>query len=141
MSASFRVDISELRADLLALGAVADAETARIVESHARLFAADLPTRYPAGATGNLRGGVRLDKLGPRRFRVQNRAPHAHLYEFGTVRRFTSGSGANRGTMPARPVFVPQAIYWRTQMLQRTASWLRSLRVNGFRGTPEVRET
>lgn len=72
----------------------------------------------PEGPTGNLvdsigvvraRGKGRTEMglvyAGPRR-RGKNRAPHAHLVEFGTKRR-ENKRGANRGVMPAKPFMQP----------------------------------
>lgn len=56
---------------------------------------------------------------------VRSRAPHAHLYEFGTQKRQTN-SGANRGTMPAAlpAVTVPIARRRRLRMIRRLADML-----------------
>lgn len=58
---------------------------------------------------------------------VESRAPHAHLYEWGTKARKTD-SGANRGKMPeaAPPVVVPVARRRRARMARRLVDLLRS---------------
>jgi hypothetical protein len=140
MSAELQLDTAAFRAALEALGATADVELDRIVESNARLFAADLPSRYPA-KDGGLRGGIQVKKRGPRRYQVRNAAPHAHLFEYGTVRRFTAGTGAYRGVMPAKPTFVPWAIRARARMLDQVRAFLRAVHVPGFTGSLETRES
>jgi len=140
MSAKFTLNSSELFRDLRRMGMEADEETEKIVEAAARQFAADLPSHYPS-YTGNLRKGVRLSKEGARRYRVRNVAYHVHLYEFGTVSRYTNETGAKRGTMPARPTFVPQAILARERMMAKVAGWLRGLKAKGFSGSPDVRQS
>lgn len=65
-----------------------------------------METRY---AHESLRKGVRRDKRGPGDYRIRNMAPHAHLFELGTVARFHS-DGSPTGTMPAKPVLIPEAI-------------------------------
>lgn len=74
------------------------------------------------------------------RAKVRTKAPHAHLYEYGSIRRYTRGSGANRGQMPAQPTFVPAAIRWRARMVDRVLAAMRGLRIPGLTGSPEVRQ-
>jgi hypothetical protein len=141
MSATFSIDTKNLRARLEALADdVRDQELGPIVAQTAAAFAADLPSRYPA-VEGDLRGGVRLQQRGPLAHQVKNTARHAHLYEHGTIRRFTARAGAFRGVMPAQPVFVPWAIRWRARMVEAVANRLRALRVPGFDGTLGARES
>lgn len=119
-------------------------ELAPVVRSHADGLAAELRTAYDQGGTGTLAARVSAEVgRDPRglRMKVRSRAPHAHLYEFGTVRRFTAGTGANRGTMPAQPTFIPAAIRWRERMKRAAKTALQGLRVPGFHGSPEVRES
>lgn len=40
-------------------------------------------------------------------WKVRNSAPHAHLYEYGTETVRVTATGAERGRMPAHPVFFP----------------------------------
>lgn len=98
--------LSGLRAQLSAMsGELAD-EAVPIIQSTADQAAEKIKQAYPA-VDGDLRRGVKVRGL--RRegaavsIAVVSTAPHAHLYEYGTVRRATL-KGANRGTMPARPV-------------------------------------
>lgn len=63
---------------------------------------------YPR-RTGNLRDGVHTTvKHEPMRVMgvVVNTSPHAEMFEYGTQTRHTA-IGANRGSMPAHPVFTP----------------------------------
>lgn len=119
-------------------------ELAPVVRSHSDGLATELRSAYTLGGTGTLASRVSVepgkDAFGLR-MKVRSRAPHAHLYEFGTVQRFTAGTGANRGTMPAKPTFIPAAIRWRERMKRAAKTALQSLRVPGFRGSPEVRES
>jgi len=59
---------------------------------------------------------------------VQSRAPHSHLYEWGTKMRKTL-TGANRGKMPAaKPaVVVPIARRRRNRMSRRLVEMLRAM--------------
>lgn len=98
--------LSGLRAQLSAMpGALAD-EAVPIIQTAAEQAAEKIKQAYPV-VEGNLRRGVKVRGL--RRegaavsIAVVSTAPHAHLYEYGTVRR-ANLKGANRGTMPARPV-------------------------------------
>lgn len=146
MSAGFQLEgFDDLSRALEALPEdLARRELAPVVRSHSDGLAADLRTAYDQGGTGTLAARVSVEPgRDPRglRMKVRSRAPHAHLYEFGTVQRFTAGTGANRGTMPARPTFIPTAIRWRERMKRATRTVLQSLRVPGFHGSPEVRES
>jgi hypothetical protein len=64
---------------------------------------------------------------------VKSRAPHSHLYEFGTKKRETN-AGANRGTMPEKEVTVPIARRRRSRMYRRLGDMLRA---KGFEVTGE----
>lgn len=68
----------------------------------------EIVAAYPE-VTGNLRRGVTV-KAERSAFgvssTVKSNAKHSHLYEFGSQVRQTD-IGANRGAMPARPVFIP----------------------------------
>lgn len=119
-------------------------ELAPVVRSHSDGLATELRSSYDQGGTGTLAARVVVEAgRDPRglRVKVRSKAPHAHLYEYGTIQRFTSGTGANRGTMPAKPTFIPAAIRWRERMKRATKTVLQSLRVPGFHGSPEVRES
>jgi hypothetical protein len=143
MSAEFKIDgIAEMRKALQDLPAqLRERELGPIVESTAKLFAADLPSRYPA-KTGALRSGLRVAKRGDLVQQVRTTAAHAHLYEYGSISRYTNRLGAYRGRMPkpAQPAFIPWAIRWRERMVEAVKNKLRTLRVPGFEGTLGVNE-
>jgi len=144
VSASLQLDgVAELRAALMALPEQMSRDEFRpLLQSHAESLAAEVRDAYPK-VTGNLADHVKVDKgdVSSLRVRVRTTAKHAHLYEYGTVRRFTAGTGANRGTMPARPIFVPAAIRWRARMVTATKAALQRMRIPGFTGSAEVRES
>lgn len=91
---------------------------------------------YPEGPTGNLKGRVFIARsdVGAfgSAFTLKSAAPHAHLYEYGSEMRRTSG-GASRGRMPGRPTFVPIVARQRLQMYRELAEMMRAkgLRVTG----------
>lgn len=58
--------------------------------------------------------------------KVLSRAPHSHLYEFGTKLRRTHG-GANRGVMPEKAVSVPIARRRRARMARRLIDLLKTM--------------
>lgn len=118
--------LSGLRAQLSAMsGELAD-EAVPIIQSTADQAAEKIKQAYPA-VDGDLRRGVKVRGL--RRegaavsIAVVSTAPHAHLYEYGTVRRATL-KGANRGTMPARPVVSAVAPRSRRAMDQELIAML-----------------
>lgn len=151
MSASLSLDGAKELAD--ALTALPDewarSTLAPIVRQSADSLAADVKSQYATNKRTSRNPGTLVERVvvepgrDPRglRAKVRTKAPHAHLYEYGTVLRRTNETGASRGTMPANPVFVPTAIRWRARMVQRVAAAMRSLRIPGFTGTPEVRES
>jgi hypothetical protein len=65
-----------------------------------------MDTRY---AFPSLQQGLKRTKVGPGEYKITNSAPHAHLNELGTVARFRA-NGAPTGTMPARPVIIPESV-------------------------------
>lgn len=136
--------MAELIADLGKLGEAAQREGAVVVQQAATSMASELQSAYPSHE-GVLRGRVVVENRsagsGPAlRWKVRSKAPHAHLYEYGTVRRFTADTGANRGTMPATPTFVPAAIRTRRRMVEGLKAVIRRQRVRGMTGQLEVRE-
>ena len=63
-----------------------------ILAAHAQKAHAAVLDAYPTGPTGNLEKGVRLRRGTGRkdhvaRWNLASTAPHAHLYEFGTVKQ------------------------------------------------------
>lgn len=127
--------------DLSRMAAEVQAEAGDIVLGAAVSMSADVKAQYGQGPTGNLARGVVVEKRTPLRVKVRTKAPHAHLFEFGTVQRFTKGTGANRGTMPAKPVFVPAAVKARARMQRDLTTLVRRQRVRGMTGAMEVRES
>lgn len=130
--------MADLIADLGRLAEVPE-EAAGIVRTTAELMEAEVVQAYPAHE-GELRRRVVREELGPLRWKVRSKAPHAHLYEYGTVQRFTAGRGANRGTMPAKPTFIPAAVRARTRMVDRLTDLVKRQKVRGMTGTMEIRE-
>ncbi|MGE0460901.1 MAG: HK97 gp10 family phage protein [Vicinamibacterales bacterium] len=136
--------MADLIADLGRMGEDVQREAAGVVRSTAELMQAEVVRDYDE-ADGDLRRGVVVEPGRgvsadlALRWKVRSKAPHAHLYEFGTVQRFTAGTGANRGTMPAAPTFVPAAVRARARMVDRLTALLRRQRVKGMTGTMEVR--
>jgi hypothetical protein len=104
MAATVRLDgLSELRDALRALPADMATEAGVIVREAAETTAAQIKAVYPVGPTGNLRRGVAVsnDTRGVAALAiVKSRAPHAHLWEYGTQVRRTNRS-FNRGRMPS----------------------------------------
>lgn len=104
--------------------------------------AEDLRRHYPEESrtthgTGTLRGRVRTVPATTSQMvgQVQSRAPHAHLWHWGTRKRRTK-KGHNRGRMPAaspEPI-VPIAVSRRRRMLLRLKAMLegRGYQVTGI---------
>jgi hypothetical protein len=116
-------------------------ELGPIVSDAADGMVTELKGTY-ARRTGTLADRVASEGTdSPLAVRVRSRAPHAHLYEYGTVRRFTKGTGAGRGQMPAQPTFKPAAARWRRRMYDGIKQRLAALRVPGFTGTLGARES
>lgn len=104
------------------------------------LIASVVRDQYPQGKTGNLRRGVRAkdESAGDGiLFRVRSLAQHSHLYEKGTMRRRTL-QGWNRGVMPARPIFIPEAITRRDAFKRSVRQILGSPEPALGRGNPTV---
>lgn len=96
-----------------------------VMESETSEAAHWMQTRY---SFDSLSDGVRLDKHGPGEYRIRNTAPHAHLYELGTVAR-THSDGHPTGVMPAKPVLIPEAIAARERIgrgIEQNVTKLRS---------------
>lgn len=111
MSASLKWEgLDEYRAALRALPADLAAEGASYVKTAADLAVAEIDRGYEGHVvSGDLIGhviatGERGDTYGAR-YVVKSTSKHAWLFEHGSqARRY---NGADRGTMPARPVVVP----------------------------------
>ncbi len=106
MSAAVTVTgLEQLRAALQQVPDYIDEQASDEVQRTMQKAAATLRATYPQGDTGNLRKGVRtrfrLNKRGFAVGTVTSTAPHAQLWEFGTVNRHTQ-KGWNRGRMIAQ---------------------------------------
>jgi hypothetical protein len=99
--------LAELRAELRALPAALAAEAAHIVEGRANGAGATIKGGYPSRA-GELRDKLEVEHtrnpFGARSV-VRNTSKHALPFEYGTQARHTK-IGANRGSMPANPLFT-----------------------------------
>lgn len=98
--------LDEFRADLRNLPDHLVAEGDVLADDRSELAMSEIIQRYPR-RTGNLRKGVRKRKIAGG-YMVENRAPHALIYEIGTQARHTK-LGANRGSMPPGKVFASVA--------------------------------
>jgi hypothetical protein len=116
------------------------AEAGHIVQDAANGTATEIRQAYPQ-KDGDLVRGVEVEQQGELRWKVRSRAPHAHLYEYGTVQRSLNSNGANRGTMPAQPTVIPIAQRRRRRMLDGLKSMLQRAKVRGMTGSLDVRET
>lgn len=102
----------EMRAALDALPTDLTVAAHAIVGSHAYAAATQILAGYAAHEdTGALADGLTVEEIhASGRFlaiaRVVNRAPHAYIFELGTVARYTK-SGAYRGVMPPGNIFYP----------------------------------
>ncbi len=155
--------MAELIRGLERLGGAVQTEAASIVRTTAQLMAARVRSLYPrrpagrkAGAlqdrvvieegrgqftaTHRSGGGVAGTFVGSLRWKVRSKAPHAHLYEFGTVVRRTASRGANRGRMGATPTFVPEAVRARERMRRELIALIERQSVPGMTGRLEVRQ-
>jgi len=118
--------LQELKADLRQLPAALTGEAIHLVQAEGNAAAFAIRGAYPE-VTGHLRQGVGVEPIQRTQFfagvRVVSRAPHAHLYEYGTQVRHTA-LGANRGASPPHPVFVPRMIQARARMYAGLADLL-----------------
>jgi hypothetical protein len=115
MPATLRIDFLDEALDALAALPVTLRDHAiSIVRESADAAEATIRARYPV-VTGHLRAGLRQVTSKPRaaiQVQLINDAPHAMLYEYGTVFRHTK-LGYARGRMPAAKVFLPEV--WRAR--------------------------
>ena len=131
---SARVELkgmAEFRQALRQLPDELASEGSAIVDAHAQEHARVTEQIYgDHQRTGRLRRGVTTQTEHGRAFAgaiVRTRAPHAWLFDNGSRTRRT-GSGANRGMMPARPEserFVPRAIRARVKMMTQLKDLVR----------------
>jgi len=118
MTATFTWDgLEELKTAMRNLPPRLAGEADGIVTRAAEMAATEIRGRYPE-KTGNLRRGVRVTRklAGSRAAAIlQNTAPHALIYEAGTVARHYTGTDklgrryqmGSRGSMPPGHVFWP----------------------------------
>lgn len=141
MSATFKIDgMAELIAALRNLPTDLATEAWHIIESQANAAAFEIRTAYGSHRrSGNLQDHVVVETIsaGPVGvgYRVKAASRHAHLYEYGTQARHNA-IGANRGSMPARPTFVPVMARRRRRMFTELADLLtrHGLQVSGAAG-------
>ena len=146
MSVELRLTgILELKQALANLPAELKGQATGIVMETAYAAADDIRNQYPLGppgrtnrrgkdvTPGNLKKGVRVvvKEIGPVGVAAQVRsaAPHAHLYEFGTVaRHYVTKYGVRKavGAMPPRPVFIPTMIRYRRLLYAKLAALIQS---------------
>ena len=101
--------LEELKSALRNLPSHLTAEAAALVIAAGTGAKAEIVAAYPIGPTGNLRRGVTTQEQHSQfgvTVMVKSRANHAWIFENGTRRRQTD-TGANRGEMPAKHIFIP----------------------------------
>lgn len=143
--------MGQLLRGLEAMGEHVQLEAAGIVRTTAMVMAARVRGQYPRRASGNKAGALQ-DRVvieegrgqsgtgvGSLRWKVRSKAPHAHLYEQGTVERFLASNGARRGRMGATPVFIPAALRARQAMHNELVALIVRQTVPGMSGRLEVR--
>ena len=135
MSVTFYIEgLEELKQQLRNLPQKLTEKSAQRVTAHALIAAQRIRDGYPI-YTGNLRNHVKVkveqDNVSVVAT-VSNSAKHAWMFENGTQARHTD-IGANRGSMPAKHVFVPTVIQERRAMYRELAEILAAegLEVSG----------
>lgn len=98
------------------------ASAGQIVERWSQAAAGAMRGAVPLGQQKrrkgpHLRDTVKVTPRGPLAYQVAARAPHAHLWEAGTVTRFHRRSGKSVGRMPAANRLIPIAMSHRGRML------------------------
>lgn len=114
-------------------------EVRQSARDQANQIASVVADQYPY-KTGNLRSHVSVadESVGDTvTLRVRTLARHSHLVEKGTTQRRTR-QGWNRGTMPAQPVFIPEAIAKRRAFVAAVSRILGSPEPALGRGHPTV---
>lgn len=129
--------MAELRAELRNLPAELTAEASGIVDGAADSAAGEIRAAYEEHrVSGNLARGVRVTRQDAGKWAagaiVKSTAPHSHLFEYGSQARHTD-IGANRGSMPPRPTFVPIVMRKRREMYGKLKAMLvrHGLQVSG----------
>jgi hypothetical protein len=126
--------LDELQAALRALPAELTGEASKIIQAAGNRAVLDLKRAYPV-VTGKLRDRVEVTYTQSgvsTRAVVRSRAPHAHLYEYGTEARHTA-LGVNRGRMAPTHLFGRTMARVRREMYDQFAALLEraGLRVRG----------
>jgi hypothetical protein len=132
MSAKVQMNgLDELRAELRRLPEELATEAGDIVLAHAEAAKRDVQSDYPTGKTGNLKRRVSVlrnrSKVTTQAI-VKGTAPHAFIFEKGTVNRQTD-KGWNRGRMPEAPESqraIPKFIRARAKMIEALKQLVRS---------------
>ena len=137
--------MAELIRGLQRMGERVRAEAGDVVRTAAQTTAQDVRQRYPRH-TGTLQDRVVLEMdggPGSLRWKVRSKAPHAWIFDHGTVQRFLASNGANRGRMPAQSpqIFIPSAIRNRAVMVSRLVQLMKRQTVPGMTGQMDVRVT
>lgn len=110
-----------------------------IVSNAARSAAAADFRQYPVGKPhmrkghrvggGTLKNSLRLEEYalqkGDVSYSLRNVAPHATIYDKGTLPRRTL-KGKDCGVMPAGQVFIPNAIHYRQEMREKLVAYVRA---------------
>jgi len=97
--------------------------------AHATTVAAAIAAAYPV-RSGELAAGMSV-KSQPRKTKarvvIHNRARYALIYDIGwRTPRTTKKGKANRGTMPARPTFIPRVMQARIDLVPKIAAIMRA---------------
>lgn len=138
-SASVKWDgLQELRDALRKLPAELTADASGIVNSAGTGAKDEIVAAYAEGRKGNLKRGVTTEEQHTKfgvSVVVRSRAKHAWLYEYGSAPRETR-KGKDRGSMPAKPTFVPIVVRRRRTMYERLKALLvsKGLLVSGHAG-------
>lgn len=120
--------LKEWQRDLERLTPALKLEAAGIVQRAAEATRDLARPKYPRSdrdTKNHLQDGAYAFPFAPLTWIATNVAPHALIYEFGTVTRTTRRTGANRGRMPARPVIIPTAIRQRALMVSQLKALVR----------------
>jgi hypothetical protein len=132
--------LTEFREALRRLPEELATEAGDIVQAHAEAAKADIQRGYPIGPgsrkfpAGILQGRVVVERNRSKvssHAIVRSRAPHAIIFERGTVTRRTD-KGWNRGRMPKASsdrAMIPKVIRWRRKM---TDALIEIVRRAGF---------
>ena len=132
--------LDAFQAQLRTIGPTLVEDADQILRDQAEAARADIVAAYPRGPTGNLKRGVRLcaargSWIGG--VDLKQTAPHGHLYEYGTERRYTD-DGAHRGRMTGRPTFGPIAAHHQRLALSALSARIQAAGAASVDGDPDV---